>query len=551
MKNKKNGYKFASVKKTSLKTAVKKSLPRARTGITGFDAFSHGGIPRGRTTLVSGTTGSGKTIFGSAFIYNGITEFNENGVFVTFEETPEEIIKNMEGFGWDLNFLIKKNSFIFVDISKKDNTEKIEAGAYNMDALVSRIKYAIKKINAKRVTIDSISTIFERFENKSAIRDGLHYLATELKKMKMTTVLTSERQEERGGAPSVGLVDFVSDNVIILHSFIDAGLRNRTAEILKFRGTSYDSTETQLVIDESGIRVFPNPKIALTRGSSNEKISTGIKGLDELTYGGVYKKSTTLVTGASGVGKTITAMQFALEGAKRGENIIYVALEESGDQLVRNADSFGWKIKKYITNGTFNILSDIPEGKPIEEHYKTIEDAVKKINPKRFVLDSLSGLERNYSKEKFRGFTIAINNFLKNEGITSLMTNTTSSLLEVSTITETHLSTATDNIFILKYVELDGKMKRVLSVLKARGSDHDKDLREFVITKKGTVIGKAFENIRGLLSSSATRITSPTSGMKKMYELREMLENKEISQAEFERKHQELQKQIGKVEEKG
>jgi circadian clock protein KaiC len=542
MDNKKRVQKMVAKKSTS-----RKSLPKSMTGITGFDTFSRGGIPKGRTTLVSGTTGSGKTIFGCAFVYNGIAEFNESGVFVTFEETPEEIMRNMEGFGWNLAEQIKNNKLAFVDISKKENIENVEAGAYNMDALIARIKYAIKKINAKRVTIDSISTIFEKFQSKSAVREGLHQLAADLKKMGITTVLTSERQEERSGAPSVGPVDFVSDNVIILHSFIDAGLRNRTAEILKFRGTDYDSTETQLVIDEDGIRVFPNPEIELTRGSSNEKIGTGIEGLDKLTYGGVYKKSTTLVTGASGVGKTITAMSFALQGAKSGEKVIYVALEESKDQLIRNADSFGWNIKKYIDNGTFNILSNIPEGKPIEEHYKTIEDAVKKIKPKRFVIDSLSGLERNYSKEKFRGFTIALNNFLKNEGITSLMTNTTSSLLEVSTITETHLSTATDNIFILKYVELDGKMKRVLSVLKARGSDHDKDLREFIITKTGIIIGEAFENIRGLLSASATHISSPTTGMKKIYELREKLENKEISQAEFEKKRQELQSKMDEL----
>jgi circadian clock protein KaiC len=224
------------------------------------------------------------------------------------------------------------------------------------------------------------------------------------------------------------------------------------------------------------------------------------------------------------------------------------ALEESKDQLIRNANTFGWPIKKYISNGTLTIMSDIPEGKPIEEHYKNIENVVLKIKPKRFVIDSLSGIERNYSKEKFRGFTIALNNFLKNEGITSLMTNTTSSLLEISTITETHLSTSTDNILILKYVELDGKMKRVISVLKARGSDHEKDLREFIITKNGIKIGEPFTNISGLLSSSAVRIPSPTAGIKKLYELREMLENNQISQVEFERKKNELQRKIEKFD---
>jgi circadian clock protein KaiC len=524
------------------------TIPRMQTGIEGFEEFSYGGLPKGRTTLVSGTSGSGKTIFASAFIYFGAKNFNEPGVFVTFEELPSDIKRNMKSFGWDLYDLEKKGKIYFVDLSKQPGSTE-EVGSYSFSALIERVRYAVKKTKAKRVALDSISAVFERFKDREAIRDGLYELAMMLKNMGITTVLTGEREEEkRMGTVHVGPEEFVSDNVIILHSFIEKGMRNRTIEILKFRGTDYDSNETQIVIDRSGMKIFQNPVISQTRKSSNQKIKTGIEGLDKMTGGGLYKKSTTLVTGASGTGKTITAMHFILEGAKRGEKGIYVALEESEEQLIRNANSFGQPLQKYIKNGAIMIHSDIPEGKPIEEHYKTIENLVKKIRPKRFVIDSLSGIERNYSSQRFRGFTVALNNFLKNFGVTSMMTNTTPALLEVSTITETRLSTATDNILILKYVELGGMMRRLMSVLKERGSDHEKNLMEFRMGKKGIEILGPFIGFENLLGGSARTVSSPTSTMKEIYALREKLENKQVTQAEFEKRYKALQESLKHAE---
>jgi circadian clock protein KaiC len=521
---------------------------RSKTGIEGFEEFSYGGLPKGRTTLVSGTSGSGKTIFASAFIYFVATLFNEPGVFVTFEELPSDIKRNMKCFGWDFTALEKQKKAYFVDLSKQPGPTQ-EVGSYNFTALIERVRYAVTKTKAKRVALDSISAVFERFHDTEAIRDGLYELAMMLKKMGVTTVLTGERIEQRGGTPQVGAEEFVSDNVIILHSFIDKGMRNRTIEILKFRGTNYDSNETQLVIDPAGMKIFQNPVIKQTKRSSDEKITTGIAGLDKMTRGGLYKKSTTLVTGASGTGKTITAMHFMIEGAKKGEKGIYVALEESAEQLIRNANSFGQPLKKFVDNGTIVIHSDIPEGKPIEEHYKTIENLVKKLKPKRFVIDSLSGIERNYSMQRFRGFTVALNNFLKNSGVTSMMTNTTPALLEVSTITETRLSTATDNILILKYVELGGKMRRLMSVLKERGSDHEKSLMEFRMGKHGIQIIGPFIGFENLLGGSARTVSSPTGTMKEIYALREKLENRQITQTEFEKKYTALQRSLKQAQE--
>ena len=481
-------------------------LPKIETGIPGFDELSYGGLPKGKVTLVSGTTGAGKTIFAAGFVYNGVTKYNETSVFVTFEERPEDIIRNMKSIGMDLSTLIEKKKLSFVDGSKQVG-EQTEIGSYSMDGLISRTVYAIKKVKAKRLAMDSISALLERFESKVAIRNGLYDLVVQLKQLGVTSVITSERREERGQHPSVGPAEFVSDNVILLHNFMEHEKRKRTIEILKFRGADYDTAEGRLIIDKTGLEVFPSPKVFLSTGSSKKKLKTGIAGLDEMLYGGLYAKSTTLVTGASGTGKTITGMQFILEGAKRGEKGLLLAFEESQEQLARNAASFGWPMDEYFKNGMITIICGLAEGSPIEKQYKSVQRAVWEIKPRRFVLDSLSSLERIYEPDKFREFTVGLNNFLKNEGVASIMINTTAALFSVESATETHLSTATDNIIILKYVELGGRMRRLINVLKQRGSMHKKELMEYVITPAdGLKILGPFTGIENLMSGAPRRI---------------------------------------------
>jgi circadian clock protein KaiC len=239
----------------------------------------------------------------------------------------------------------------------------------------------------------------------------------------------------------------------------------------------------------------------------SQKVSSGIKGLDELLHGGVYKNSTTLITGASGTGKTVTTLHFIIEGAKHNEQSLLIEFEESPEQLYRNASSFGWDLKKYVDKGLVQLICHYPEDFKAEQYLKAIQDLVIANKAKRVALDSLSALQRIYTEEKFREFVIGLNAFLKMHDVTSLLTNTTSQLLGVTEITETHLSTATDNIIILKYVELAGQMRRLLSVLKQRGSMHKKELVEFEVSPtEGMQILGPFEGIENLMSGSARKI---------------------------------------------
>jgi circadian clock protein KaiC len=531
-----------------------KPISKIPTGIAGFDEIARGGMPEGRTTLVAGTTGSGKTIFATAFLHHGMDALDEPAVFVTFEEKPEDIMRNMLDFGWDLKKYQEKNMLYFVDVSTQPKMAE-EVGSYDLSGLITRVIHGVEKVKAKRVVIDTLSALLDRLQDKVAIRAGLFQLASELKEIGVTTILTAEHEEKLLGTFKATFMEYVSDNVIVLHSFLQNEFRKRTIEILKFRGTGYDSSATPLVINGDGIFIYPRPHAISPETASLEKLSTGISGLDEMAYGGFHKFSTTLITGASGVGKTIMAMHFILEGAKQGKKGLYIAFEESRTQLLRNADSFGWPMRKYLKNGMIEIISKPPEERPAEEYFKYVKDIVTERKVERFVLDSLSGIERVYAPDKFLEFVIGLNSFLKGEKVTSYLTNTIGMLLGGAVISESHLSTLTDNIVLLKYVEIEGQMKRAINLLKTRGSQHDKRLHEFLIGDKGTTVGEAFAGFSGIMRGTAVRVVRPpidvTDQTTKIDALRRKFMDKKITEKMYFEKMAEIKKEIQEIQKRG
>jgi circadian clock protein KaiC len=542
--------------KDSMINLKKKSiLTKVPSGISGFDVIAQGGLPKGRTTLASGTSGSGKTIFATQFLHNGAVEQKENGVFVTFEEHPDDIMKNMGSFGWDIPNLVKNKKWAFVDASP-DESHNVEIGAYDLSGFMVRVEHAIKKVNAKRIAIDSISALFPRYQDAAIIRRELYKLAAKLKVWGITAVMTAERPEEKGTIARFGIEEFVSDNVVLLHNRLtDKGYRERTIEILKFRGSSHDSSEAALLVSsEEGMQIFPRPKPVLQGKGFTDKISTGISGVDKMLYGGVHRNSTTLLSGASGTGKTISALHFIMDGAKKGEKCLMLEFEESPDQLYRNASSFGWDLKKQVTAGTVSLVCHYPEDLKPEQYLKVIQDIVLKMKPKRFALDSLSALQRIYDEKKFREFIIGLNAFLKMNDVTSYLTNTTNELLGMTHITESHLSTTTDNIVVLKYVELGGLIRRMLVVLKARGSPHVKQLAEFEITKDGLKVLGYYEGVEGLLTGAARYTKPPIDAveiMTKIDLLRQKFLDKKLSKKEYERQVSRIRKEVEEVQHRG
>jgi len=478
-------------------------VEKLATDILGFDAISMGGLPKGRTTLVAGTSGSAKTIFAIQFLANGILKAGEPGVFVTFEEPAQDIRNNVLSLGWDIALWEAAGHWAFVDASPQPLGQQVVTGEYDLGALVARIEYAVRKIGAKRVSLDSLGAIFSRFAEANIVRAELFRIAVALKQLGVTAVLTAERTIEYGEIARFGVEEFVADNVVILRNALEMEKRRRTVEILKYRGTTHQKGEYPFtIIPSEGIVVIPLSAIELKQRSSLVRITSGNAELDHMCSGGFFRDSIILVSGATGAGKTLMVTEFLAGGARAGERSLLFAFEESREQLVRNATSWGIDYEQMERDGYLKILARYPESAGLEDHLIWMKKEMDDFKPGRIAVDSLSALERVSTIKGYREFVIGLTSFIKQLEAAGMVTSTTPTLLGGTSITEAHISTITDSIILLRYVELFGEMRRCLTVLKMRGSMHDKDIREYTIDGNGYRIGKPFTNLTGILSGS-------------------------------------------------
>jgi circadian clock protein KaiC len=481
-----------------------RELKRLRTCIRGFDLISNGGLPEGRTTLVSGGPGSAKTIFAAQFIAEGIMHNGEPGCFVTFEEQPEDLRRNLSSFGWDIAGWEKDKKWVFIDASLHPRDEAVTIGDYDLGGLMARIAHAVRKVGARRVALDSIGALLVQYGMPAVIRRELYRVAWQLREMGVTSIITAEHTNH-SDAP---VEEYVTDNVIILRNTLEDEKRRRTLEILKFRGASHLKGECPFTIaGDAGIILLPLSSIELRQKSSDMRITSGIAELDTMCGGGFYRDSVVLVSGATGTGKTLTATQF-LSALGEHERALLFAFEESRDQLYRNALGWGVDFPKLEEAGRLRIVCEYPEIAAPEDHLLRIKRNVEEFKPTRVAVDSLSALERISTLRTFREFVLALTSYLKDKQMAGLFTSTTPSLLGGATVTEAHISSVTDSIILLRYVEAFGEMRRGITVLKMRGSQHDRSIREYLIDSHGMHVGEPFRGVSGILSGQFTHAPS-------------------------------------------
>ena len=481
-------------------------MEKIPTGINGLDHIALGGIPKGRATLVSGSSGSCKTVLGLEFIRNGIELYDDAGVFVTFEEPPEDIRRNIFTFNFDIARYEALNKFAFVDVSPDPIGRNTESGAYDFSALMARIEHAVEKVGAGRVVIDSVGALFSQFSDTSKVRKELFRVASGLKLLDVTTLITAERTEEYGEIARFQVEEFVADNVIILRHVLENERRRRTVEILKFRGAKHQNGEYPFTISDKGIEVIPLSAITLEMLSTDKRISSGNKELDQMCGGGFFRDSILLANGATGTGKTLMATTFISEGCRQGKRGLILAFEESRSQMGRNAK--GWGIDFYSSEdkGLLKIICAYPESASLADHLLKLQEAIEVFKPERIAVDSLSALERVSTGKDYREFVISLTSFIKDRQIAGLFTSTATTLLGGESITDHHISTITDSIILLRYVELMGEMRRGITVLKMRGSVHEKTFREYTIDNRGMHIGDPFRNVSGILSGAPQQL---------------------------------------------
>lgn len=473
-------------------------LRRVPTGIRGFEHISMGGLVEGRTTLLVGTSGSGKTLFAVEALYRSITEHQQPAVFVTFEEKPSDIIRNVQRLNWDLPALMRNKQLILLDASM-DCVPVEEAGSYDLSGIISQIGDAVKEIGAKLVVLDSLGALFYQFDNPAILRCEILRLANTLQEMGVTSLMTAERLEEYGPISRWGIEEFVSDCVIVLRHQLTEEKVRRTVQIYKLRGDRHYKDEFPFTIEREGICILPLSAAELTQLSSMDRISFGSPKLDEMAGGGLFHDSVILISGPTGSGKTLLGTTFAAEACRRGERVLLLGYEESRPQLVRNALSWGVDFQAWERQELLRMVCQYPEAQGLEGHLYSIQREIERFRPVRLVLDSVSALERIANVRNFREFVIGLTGLVKQKQMCSLFTSSSPRLSGGDSITDAHISTITDAILLLRYVEREGMLSRGIIIIKMRGSQHDKRFHEFTIDGGGLHIGEPFSHIPTVL----------------------------------------------------
>jgi len=487
-------------KKTKTVTHQLEPLPKAPSGIRGFDEITNGGFPKGRATIVCGGPGCGKTMLGIEFLVRGALEFNEPGVLMAFEETPQDIAKNVASMGFHIEELAasKKLALDFISV---DPSEIAETGDYDLEGLFIRLQDAVDSIGAKRVMFDTVEALFTGFSNPGILRAEFRRLFRWLKDRDLTAILTAERGD--GTLTRHGLEEYVSDCVILLDHRIKDQISARRMRIVKYRGTKHGADEYPFLIDEQGISILPLTSVQLKHVVSNERVSTGVPDLDAMLEGqGYFRGSSILVSGTAGSGKTTLAASFADATCRRGERCLFIDFEESSNQVARNMKSVGINLDQWSEKGLLFHEAWRPTQSSMEMHLLRIHKLIEKIKPSCVVVDPITNLGAGSGEREVYSLLLRLLDFLKNMGITGFFVSLTSGSGDLEG-TNVGVSSLTDTWILLRDLELNGERNRVLYVLKSRGMAHSNQLREFTLTDRGIRLIPAYIGSGGVLTGSS------------------------------------------------
>ena len=473
-------------------------LPKAPTGISGFDDVTLGGLPAGRPSLVCGAAGCGKTLFAVTFLVNGAVSFDEPGVFMNFEERAEDLAANVASLGYDLDGLVAEGK-LAIDHVRVERSEIEETGEYDLEGLFVRLGYAVDQIGAKRVVLDTIETLFAGLSNTAVLRSELRRLFGWLKDRGLTAVITGERGE--GQLTRQGLEEYVSDCVVLLDNRVEDQITTRRLRVVKYRGSAHGTNEYPFLIDRQGMSVLPVTSAGLEHGVSSEVISSGVAGIDAmLGAGGFYRGSSILLSGVAGTGKSTIGAHFADAACRRGDRCLFFVFEESAEQICRNARSVGLDLQRHMDGGTLRFEAARPSLYGLEMHLARTHRDLEQFDPAVVVIDPISA---------FRGPTSEVHatmlrmvDLFKSRGVTALFTSlrTDGTLLEGADL---GLSSLMDAWIKLLSVEADGERNRTLYVIKARGMSHSNQVREYRITNSGIEITPAYIGPGGVLTGTA------------------------------------------------
>jgi circadian clock protein KaiC len=528
-------------KKTKISDAKLTPLRKAPSGIQGLDEITHGGLPRGRTTIVCGGPGCGKTMLGIEFLVRGALEFNEPGVIMAFEETPQDMARNVASLGFDIQDLADKKK-LFLDYVYVEPSQIQETGEYDLEGLFIRLQNAVNTVGAKRIMLDTVEALFGGFSNPGVLRAEFRRLFRWLKDHRLTTIVTAERGE--GTLTRQGLEEYVSDCVILLDHRINDQISARRLRIVKYRGTRHGADEYPFLIDERGMSILPLTVLQLQHDASTERISSGVPDLDDMLEGkGYFRGSSILFSGTAGSGKTTLAASFIDAACRRGERCLYIGFEESRSQVERNMQSIGIDLKKWTKKALLFHDAWRPTQFGIEMHLLRIHRLIERLKPKCVVIDPITNLITGSSEREVYPMLVRLIDFLKGAGITAVFVSLTDGGDDLEE-TNVGVSSLTDTWILLRDVELNGERNRCLYVLKSRGMAHSNQVREFVMTNQGIRLIPAYIGAGGVLTGSS-RLSQEA---RERAEAVKRIQENRRRQEELNRKRTALQAQISSLQ---
>jgi len=484
-------------------TLAKNQLRKCPTGIKGLDEITDGGLPLGRTTLVCGTAGCGKTLMGMEFLVRGILDYSEPAVFMAFEETAAELTQNVASLGWDLEELTATEK-LSIDYVYIDPQEIEETGEYDLEALFIRLGSAIDAIGAKRVVLDTVEVLFSGLSNTAIVRAELRRLFRWLKTKGVTAIVTGEKGEN--SLTRYGIEEYVSDCVIRLDHRLYEDISTRKLQIVKYRGSSHGTNDYPFLINSDGITVLPITSVGLDHTVTQERISSGIERLDTmLGEEGYFRGSSILITGTAGTGKTTLAAHFAEATCRRGERCLYFAFEEAPQQIIRNMQSVGINLPEFVNQGLLRFQARRPTAYGLEMHLVQIHSLIKAFQPTVVIIDPMSNLTMGGTLLQAKAFLFRLIDLLKSQQITVFLTNLIQGGMPVEQ-TEIGVSSLMDTWLEVRFVESNGERNRVFFILKSRGMEHSNQVRELKLTKQGVELVDVYLGEGMVLTGTARRI---------------------------------------------
>ena len=512
-------------------------LPKSPTGIQGLDEITGGGLPQGRPTLVCGGAGCGKTLLAMEFLVRGVTQFNEPGVFMAFEETAKDLTQNVASLGFDLKDLVARKKLV-LDFVYIERSEIEEAGEYDLEGLFIRLGHAIDSIGAKRVVLDTIESLFAGLPNPLILRAELRRLFRWLRGKGVTAIITGERGDAT--LTRQGLEEYVSDCVITLDHRVNDQVSSRRLRVVKYRGSTHGTNEYPFLIDEGGFSVLPITSLGLQHAVSLEHIPTGVPRLDAMLGGvGYYRGSSVLVSGTAGTGKSSLAAHFVDAACRRGERAIYFAFEESPDQITRNMRSIGIDLMSWVEQGLLRFEASRPTVSGLEMHLARMHKAVNAFKPEVVIVDPLNSFHVGSNEIAVKAILMLLVDFLKTNQITGLFTNLTSGGNE-SDQSDVVIASLIDTWLLVRDIELGGERNRGMYVLKSRGMAHSNQIREFLLTDHGAELRDVYVGPSGVMTGSARLVQEAQEQARKLTRQQEI----EQRQLELECKRSALEAQI-------